>query len=49
VLVPQSVEKTPSATDWRVVVAGVSVGGGAPASATPAWLFGGAAGEVDAG
>lgn len=50
-LVPQSVEKTPSATDCRVVVAGVRVGGSAPESATPAaWLGGGGAeGEVDAG
>jgi hypothetical protein len=40
VLVPQSVEKTPSATDCLVVVAGVSVGGRAPESAAAeAWLF----------
>jgi hypothetical protein len=49
VLVPQSVEKTPSATDCLVVVAGVSVGGSALESATPAaWLFGGAEGEAGA-
>jgi hypothetical protein len=47
VLVPQSVEKTPSATDCLVVVARVSVGGSALESATPAaWLFGGAEGEA---
>lgn len=44
VFVPQSVEKTPSATDCLVVVAGVSVGGSAPESATAeAWLFEGGA------
>lgn len=41
---PQSVEETPSATDCLVVVAGVSVGGSAFASATeePWWFAGGA-------
>jgi hypothetical protein len=44
VLVPQSVEKTPSATDCLVVVAGVSVGGSAPESAAAeAWWFDGGA------
>lgn len=44
VFVPQSVEKTPSATDCLVVVAGVNVGGSAPESATAeAWLFEGGA------
>jgi hypothetical protein len=44
VSVPQKVEMTPSATDCLVVVAGVSVGGRAFASATeePWWLAGGA-------
>jgi hypothetical protein len=38
VLLSQSVEKTPSATDCLVVVAGVNVGGSAPESATAdAW------------
>lgn len=40
VLVPQSVDSTPSATDCLVVVAGVSFGGRAPESAAAeAWLF----------
>jgi hypothetical protein len=44
VLVPQSVERTPSATDCLVVVAGVTVGGSAPESATAeAWWVGGGA------
>jgi hypothetical protein len=44
VLLPQSVEKTPSATDCLVVVAGVSVGGRAPESAVAeAWLLEGGA------
>lgn len=39
-LCPQSVEKTPKATDCRVVVAGVNAGGSAFESATPAtWWF----------
>ena len=48
-VVPQNVEKTPSATDCLVVVAGVSAGGSAPESAAAgAWLFGGGA-ENEAG
>lgn len=44
VLVPRGVEKTPSATDCRVVVAGVTVGGSAPESGTAeaCWFKGGA-------
>jgi hypothetical protein len=51
VFVPQSVEKTPSATDCLVVVAGVNVGGRAPESATAgAWWFeGGAKNSASAG
>jgi len=48
VLVPQSVDKTPSATDCLVVVAGVTVGGSAPESATAeAWWFEGGAGRSE--
>jgi hypothetical protein len=51
VLVPQSVDKTPSATDCLVVVAGVNVGGSAPASVTADawWLEGGAEKSESAG